>query len=129
MDLSCALPDVVRSTLWTVRRHSAADISLSAEERRAFDRLFDNADTEQLGVLTGDKAVPFFEASELPGQVRPSQLIMCQKWRDTVDTRTSADLTESNALLDHRCWAKSGRLQTTRTLVSSPRRLSMSCAG
>jgi hypothetical protein len=49
-----------------------ADISLSAEERKVFDRLFDNADTEQLGVLTGDKAVPFFEASELPGQVRLS---------------------------------------------------------
>jgi hypothetical protein len=46
------------------------DINLSADERRVFDRLFNNADEEQLGVLTGDKAVPFFEASDLPGQVR-----------------------------------------------------------
>lgn len=48
----------------------AAGIKLSAEERKAYDYLFDKADKEQLGVLTGDKAVAFFDAAQLAPQVR-----------------------------------------------------------
>ena len=44
-------------------------IKLGAEERKAFDFLFDRADSEQLGVLTGDKAVAFFDAAQLAPQV------------------------------------------------------------
>lgn len=71
-----------------LRTSAPPDISLSTEERRAFDRLFENADKEQLGVLTGDKAVPFFEASELPGQVGAASdhLVMChERGRNLVD--------------------------------------------
>lgn len=45
-------------------------ISIGTDERKAFDYLFNKADSEQLGVLTGDKAVEFFDAAQLPPQVR-----------------------------------------------------------
>lgn len=38
-----------------------AILNLSAEEKRAFGYLFNQADTDQLGVITGERAVPFFE--------------------------------------------------------------------
>ncbi|OLL24826.1 putative calcium-binding protein [Neolecta irregularis DAH-3] len=45
---------------------SAPPPSLSAEERRAFGTLFRAADVDNLGVVTGDVAVRFFERSGLP---------------------------------------------------------------
>ncbi|ORY88628.1 hypothetical protein BCR35DRAFT_350864 [Leucosporidium creatinivorum] len=38
----------------------------SPNEKEAAQHLFEKADTDQLGVLTGDKAVPFFQHSSLP---------------------------------------------------------------
>lgn len=40
--------------------------TFSAQEQQAFKYLFDLADTDQLGVLTGDKAVGFLSKSNLP---------------------------------------------------------------
>lgn len=40
--------------------------TFSPQEQQAFKYLFDLADTEQLGVLTGDKAVGFLSKSKLP---------------------------------------------------------------
>ncbi|KAH8913887.1 hypothetical protein BT69DRAFT_1343904 [Atractiella rhizophila] len=39
---------------------------LSPEEKTAFQYLFKKADTDGIGVVTGDKAVPFFSHSNLP---------------------------------------------------------------
>ncbi|GAA5988401.1 hypothetical protein JCM10908_003549 [Rhodotorula pacifica] len=47
----------------------------STSEREAYNYLFDRADTDQLGVLTGDRAVPFFSHSALP------PLILGQVWQ------------------------------------------------
>ncbi|GAA5872761.1 hypothetical protein JCM3774_005053 [Rhodotorula dairenensis] len=47
----------------------------SSAERDAYNYLFDRADTDQLGVLTGDRAVPFFSHSALP------PLILGQVWQ------------------------------------------------
>lgn len=47
----------------------------SAAERDAYNYLFERADTDQLGVLTGDRAVPFFSHSALP------PLILGQVWQ------------------------------------------------
>lgn len=44
-------------------------MSLSEEETRVSAYLFGIADTEQLGVLTGDKAVAFLSKSRLPIEV------------------------------------------------------------
>ncbi|KAM0713546.1 hypothetical protein Q7P37_010508 [Cladosporium fusiforme] len=46
-----------------------AILNLSSEEKRAFGYLFNLADTDQLGVVTGERAVPFFERTTLDAQV------------------------------------------------------------
>lgn len=46
-----------------------AVLNLSAEEKRVFAYLFNLADTDQLGVVTGERAVPFFERTTLNPQV------------------------------------------------------------
>lgn len=50
------------------------NLNLTAEEKRVFYQLFQAADTTNLGVITGEIAVPFFEKTHLPsgtlGEVR-----------------------------------------------------------
>ncbi|KAJ5925588.1 hypothetical protein N7454_008227 [Penicillium verhagenii] len=45
------------------------NLNLTAEEKRVFYQLFQAADTTNLGVITGEIAVPFFEKTHLPGGV------------------------------------------------------------
>ncbi|OJJ47946.1 hypothetical protein ASPZODRAFT_166022 [Penicilliopsis zonata CBS 506.65] len=42
------------------------NLNLTAEEKRVFYQLFQAADTTNLGVITGEIAVPFFEKTKLP---------------------------------------------------------------
>ncbi|KAL9026854.1 MAG: hypothetical protein Q9196_004545, partial [Gyalolechia fulgens] len=42
------------------------DLQLSPEERRYFGQLFSVADTDKIGVVTGEVAVKFFEKTKLP---------------------------------------------------------------
>ncbi|KAL8846318.1 MAG: hypothetical protein Q9221_008584 [Calogaya cf. arnoldii] len=42
------------------------NLSLSPEERRYFGQLFTAADTDKIGVVTGEVAVKFFEKTRLP---------------------------------------------------------------
>jgi epidermal growth factor receptor substrate 15 len=42
-----------------------ADLNLTPEEKRVFQHLFHQADTEKLGVITGEIAVKFFERTKL----------------------------------------------------------------
>lgn len=42
------------------------NLHLSPEERRYFGQLFSAADTDKLGVVTGEVAVKFFEKTRLP---------------------------------------------------------------
>jgi len=50
------------------------NLHLTQEEKRVFYQLFQVADTTNLGVITGEIAVPFFEKTKLPpgvlGEVR-----------------------------------------------------------
>ncbi|KAJ5584658.1 uncharacterized protein N7459_004458 [Penicillium hispanicum] len=48
----------------TSQRHP--NLNLTAEEKRVFYQLFQAADTTNLGVITGEIAVPFFEKTHLP---------------------------------------------------------------
>lgn len=41
-------------------------MSLSSEEKRYYGQLFKTADSQRIGVITGDIAVKFFEKSGLP---------------------------------------------------------------
>ncbi|XHF98315.1 hypothetical protein AWENTII_001871 [Aspergillus wentii] len=42
------------------------NLNLTPEEKRIFYQLFQAADTTNLGVITGEIAVPFFEKTKLP---------------------------------------------------------------
>ncbi|KAJ5989584.1 hypothetical protein N7481_004794 [Penicillium waksmanii] len=48
----------------TAQRHP--NLNLTPEEKRVFYQLFQAADTTNLGVITGEIAVPFFEKTQLP---------------------------------------------------------------
>lgn len=72
---------VVESYLWCIlaRADMAGilehpNLHLSPEERRLFGQLFSAADTEKIGVVTGEVAVKFFEKTRLSpavlGEVR-----------------------------------------------------------
>lgn len=54
------------------------NLNLTAEEKRVFGQLFRQADTESIGVVTGEVAVKFFEKTRLEprvlGEVSPPQL-------------------------------------------------------
>lgn len=45
------------------------NLNLTQEEKRVFYQLFQAADTTNLGVITGEIAVPFFEKTKLPSGV------------------------------------------------------------
>ena len=45
------------------------NLHLSPEERRLFGQLFSAADSEKIGVVTGEVAVKFFEKTRLPPDV------------------------------------------------------------
>ncbi|KAK5256090.1 hypothetical protein LTR16_004035 [Cryomyces antarcticus] len=44
-------------------------LNLTTEEKRAFSQLFQQADTENIGVVTGEVAVKFFERTKLAPSV------------------------------------------------------------
>ena len=47
----------------------APNLNLSAEEKRVYGQLFRQADTDGVGVVTGDVAVKFFEKTRLDSRV------------------------------------------------------------
>lgn len=48
---------------------AAPSLNLTAEEKRVFGRLFQQADTEGIGVVTGEVAVKFFEKTRLEPRI------------------------------------------------------------
>lgn len=50
----------------TFRFAAPPNLNLTQEEKRVFFQLFQAADTTNLGVVTGEHAVPFFEKTKLP---------------------------------------------------------------
>lgn len=45
------------------------NLNLSPEEKRVYGQLFRQADTESVGVVTGDVAVKFFDKTRLDSRV------------------------------------------------------------
>ena len=75
--LAVPVPIVAWSLPLTVgAAHADTPLNLTPEEKRVFGELFRQADTEQMGVVTGEVAVKFFERTKLPpqvlGEVRPA---------------------------------------------------------
>lgn len=61
-----ALPcPVVCDELPANHAHTENSLNLAPDEKRAFQYLFQQADTEKLGVITGEVAVKFFERTKL----------------------------------------------------------------
>jgi hypothetical protein len=48
---------------------AAPSLNLTPEEKRVFGQLFRQADTESIGVVTGEVAVKFFEKTRLEPRV------------------------------------------------------------
>jgi epidermal growth factor receptor substrate 15 len=48
---------------------AAPSLNLTPEEKRVFGQLFQQADTENIGVVTGEVAVKFFEKTRLEPRV------------------------------------------------------------
>jgi len=48
---------------------TAPSLNLTPEEKRVFGQLFRQADTENIGVVTGEVAVKFFEKTRLEPRV------------------------------------------------------------
>ena len=61
---------------------AAPSLNLTPEEKRVFGQLFRQADTEGLGVVTGEAAVKFFEKTRLEprilGEVSPELSPPCR---------------------------------------------------
>lgn len=54
----------------TIRnRAGAPNLNLSADEKRAYGQLFRQADTDNVGVVTGEVAVKFFEKTRLDSRI------------------------------------------------------------
>jgi hypothetical protein len=72
-------------------------LNLTPEEERTFGRLFKLADTENIGVVTGEVAVKFFEKSGLQprilGEVSSAALPICVAV--DADAKTVVDLADS----------------------------------
>lgn len=47
----------------------APNLNLTSEEKRAYGQLFRQADTDNVGVVTGETAVKFFEKTRLDSRV------------------------------------------------------------
>ena len=60
------------------------NLHLSPEERQYFGQLFAAADTDKIGVVTGEVAVKFFEKTRLPpttlGEVRRLEMPYREWW-------------------------------------------------
>jgi epidermal growth factor receptor substrate 15 len=64
----------------SAQRHP--NLNLTPEEKRVFYQLFQAADTTNLGVITGEIAVPFFEKTKLAPETLG--LTMCRYGRSRI---------------------------------------------
>lgn len=48
---------------------AAPSLNLTAEEKRVYGQLFQQADADKIGVVTGEAAVKFFERTRLDARV------------------------------------------------------------
>lgn len=74
----------------TAQRHP--NLNLTAEEKRVFYQLFQAADTTNLGVITGEIAVPFFEKTHLPSGTLGEVCILRDKGYSKSLTTNSSDV-------------------------------------
>lgn len=62
---------------WDLLYTAAPSLNLTAEEKRVFGQLFRQADTDGLGVVTGEVAVKFFEKTRLEPRVLGEVRYIC----------------------------------------------------
>jgi len=75
---------------------AAPNLNLTPDEKRVFGQLFRQADTESIGVVTGEVAVKFFEKTRLEprilGEVRLLVFILSRKQKRRFDRAQKAML-------------------------------------
>lgn len=62
-------PELTDAILFHCLAQRHPNLNLTPEEKRVFYQLFQAADTTNLGVITGEIAVPFFEKTKLPSGI------------------------------------------------------------
>ena len=79
-DVESQQRELQRKSIWFIRHYSICksdqilipehpNLHLSPDERRLFGQLFSAADSEKIGVVTGEVAVKFLEKTRLPADV------------------------------------------------------------
>jgi len=96
---------------WSTDSHTAPSLNLTPEEKRVFGQLFREADTDGLGVVTGEVAVKFFEKTRLEPRVLGEVRLL--SWSHRRDL-----LSMSAIFLSDQSWhspsCRYGRLRTLR---------------
>lgn len=92
-------------------------LNLTAEEKRVFSQLFQQADTERLGVVTGEIAVKFFEKTKVSppvlGEVCSSNSLCLISWRINCSHKSTTDMADSR-------YREPGLVDETRVLCRPP---------
>lgn len=77
----------------------APNLNLSPEEKRVYGLLFRQADTESVGVVTGEVAVQFFEKTRLDSRIlgevswfSPRRCGCCCCWRASAGSGSDANV-------------------------------------
>ncbi len=73
---------------------AAPSLNLTPEEKRVFGQLFRQADSENIGVVTGEVAVKFFEKTRLEPRILGEVCLLLFPHRRTV--RDSCNKTHAN---------------------------------
>jgi len=63
-----------------------SNLNLTSDEKRLYGQLFQQADSDKLGVVTGDVAVKFFERTKLNPVVLGEVRALHQAWQWTMLT-------------------------------------------
>jgi hypothetical protein len=91
---------------------AAPSLNLTPEEKRVFGQLFREADKENIGVVTGEVAVKFFEKTRLEPRILGEVRIPCRA------RRLQQNQAEEIQLM-RMCLSRYGRLRTKRIGDSS----------
>ncbi|KAF7551073.1 hypothetical protein G7Z17_g5296 [Cylindrodendrum hubeiense] len=74
-----------------VTEPAAPNLNLSPEEKRAYGQLFRQADTDNVGVVTGEVAVKFFDKTRLNSHVL-GELALASSSDSSATPRQAANL-------------------------------------
>ena len=99
---------------------AAPTLNLTPEEKRVFGQLFREADKENIGVVTGEVAVKFFEKTRLEPRILGEVCISCNASRLQQDPAYGAWLMQTIFLDMADCGQRESRASNTRGVWDCP---------